>query len=294
MVLGDQKLHIVSGKGGVGKSSVAAAMAFRLAEKGKKVLLAELGENSFYAPFFQLKELDFKGQELRQNVQIAKWDWPDCLQDYVNHFIKIETLSRMFFKNRVMKNLMAIAPGLPELSVLGKATSHVRDVGPSMDYDTIVLDSYATGHTLSLVRAPLAMSESIGVGPMGVQAKAIHETLSNPEITSFTCVTTTEELPTVESIEFVQELLDEFGIHTQIVANRLLEPPCSLEEIQSVLNSQDQGLRDFSSYLEKSLQRQNKNLERLQTTSDKVAKCPLVLAGETKMQITERLSECFH
>ena len=86
-----QELHFITGKGGVGKSTVALAMAYKKSQEGKKVLLVELGDQSFYKEFLDLDEVGFNPTSLKKNLDISLWSGGDCLKEYARHFLKIRS-----------------------------------------------------------------------------------------------------------------------------------------------------------------------------------------------------------
>jgi anion-transporting ArsA/GET3 family ATPase len=140
----------VSGKGGVGKSLVAAALASGAAEVGRKTLLVETGDRSYYRDFLGLSRVDHEPRPSGLGFDVALWSGESCLREYVLHLLKLERLYKIFFENKVMRALVNVAPGLGEIAILGKITSGVRKVGPPLNYDTIVVDMPATGHALAL------------------------------------------------------------------------------------------------------------------------------------------------
>lgn len=218
-----QKIKFVTGKGGVGKSIVAASLALKEAKRGQRVLLIELGEHSFYADFFGMPEIQFKPQRLAQNLDVSIWDGGRCLREYAQHLVKIQSLTDMFFDNPVMRTFVNAAPALAELAIVGKATSGHRHVGPELPYDQIIIDTFATGHFLALLRAPLGMAEAVSFGPMGEQSMNIHRVLMNHELTSFTVVAIAEELVITETQELIDVLDHEFKIKPQVVVNKCVE-----------------------------------------------------------------------
>ena len=222
-----QKIHFFTGKGGVGKSLLAASYAHALAEKSDDgpVLLAELAERSFYKDFLPLNTVGYKptvSENLSKNLSICQWSTADCLKEYALHLLKIESLYKLFFENPVSKSLIQVAPGLQELAILGKATSGARGHGPKMQFPKIVIDAFATGHFMSLFRAPKAMSEIISFGPMGEQSRSIDRWLRDPDFCEVHIVTLAEELPTTEAIELYHQIKTEFGITPKVYLNKLL------------------------------------------------------------------------
>ncbi len=264
MSLSQKQIILVTGKGGVGKSTVAAALALRETQKGRKTLLVELGDDSFYEPFFNLQKLNYEPQQIAPNLFVAIWDAEHCLREYVLHFLKIERLYKIFFDNRVMRTFIRAAPAVSELAILGKVTSNFRHHGPPMPFDLVVVDAYATGHFLALLRAPKGLSEAVRSGPFGEQSAGIMNTLLNPEVTGFVIVALAENLPVVETEELWRALKTEFGIEAEVICNRILETQIAEEKLTEVSNSKKyQSLFSFTVYLQYILKRQRESLARL-------------------------------
>ncbi len=223
-----QKIHFFTGKGGVGKSLLAACYARALAEKHNHgpVLLAELTERSFYRDFLGLENVFYRPvpiEKLSSNLSVSQWSTNDCLKEYALHLLKIESLYKLFFENTVSKSLIQVAPGLQELAILGKATSSVRKHGPQMPFSEIVIDAFATGHFMNLFRAPKAMSEMISFGPMGEQSRGIDQWLRDANFCHVHIATLAEDLPITETIELYNNLKSEFGITAKVYLNKILK-----------------------------------------------------------------------
>lgn len=218
-----QKIIFVSGKGGVGKSSVAGAIAMSFAESGKKTLLVELGDHSYFEIAWKLSPVAYKPLPVENNLDIALWSAQDCLREYALHLLKVERLYKLFFENPVMRTLINVAPALKELAILGKITSQPRKHGPPLDYDVLVVDAFATGHFLALLAAPVGMAQAVQFGPMGEQSRGIDQVIRNPEICSYVLVSLPEELPLQETLELQAKLTEKFSIQSSIVLNKVLQ-----------------------------------------------------------------------
>ncbi len=194
------KIHFVTGKGGVGKSLFSLALAHKLSQSSNRVILAELGEVSFFEYLFESTSpsLPFK---------IEQWDGHTCLKQYVKYLLKIEALYKLFFENSITRTLVDAAPGLKELAILGKITSGPpRNMGPKIEADCLVVDAFSSGHFLALLQAPLAMAQTFRFGPMAEQSKKIIDVINDPGITQIHIVTLSEELPLTEAFELSDNL----------------------------------------------------------------------------------------
>lgn len=289
--LASKRIVFVTGKGGVGKSTVSAALALRISKMGKRCLLAEIGDLSFYQNFFGLEQVSLKPTAIAENLDVVLWDADSCLREYVLHYLKVERLYNLFFENRVTKALINAAPALRELSLLGKITSGIRGIGAPVPYDCIVIDAYATGHSLALLRAPRGISDVIKIGPMGDQSRDIMKVLSNEDTTAYVIVTLAEELPTIESIELEESLLKEVGIHAHVICNRVLTPPLTLQELNFESVNQDKSANTFVSYLRAVLKRQNEHLARLRNKFSAVQVIPLWLGSSPGMDLIRKMGD---
>lgn len=272
----EQKIIFVTGKGGVGKSAVAAGMALAKAKAGKKTLLVELGDQSFYKDYFDLKtQVSYQPQKLRENLDVALWSGPECLKEYARFLLKLESVYKLFFENAVTRSLIQVAPALSELAVMGKVTSHPRKIGPPLNYDCIVVDAFATGHFLALLKAPLGMAEAVRFGPMGEQSRSVNEVLKNKSICSYYVVSLPEELPVQEAIELSQGIKKVLGVSPIHLFNRLVSP--SAEALMTPVT--ENYLQDFQKYLRK-MSEQEKSLSKKLKADGEVKNIPQIYSIE--------------
>jgi anion-transporting ArsA/GET3 family ATPase len=251
----------------VGKSTIAAALAISLARAGFKTLLVELGEKGFYRLVFNV-EIGHEPRLLSPHLSLARWDGEDCLKEYLLHLLKLERVVDLFFENRVMKSLVQAAPGLKELALAGKITSGVRGVGPTLPFDRIVVDAYSTGHFRALVESPHAMANAIPVGPMGEQSRSIDAVLKSPVNSCYHIVVTPEELPVVEGLELVRFVQEKFNIAPEVILNRWLAPPVTLDELKVLPSS------EFTGYLRFLLERQTSLENDILQVTKKIKRVP--------------------
>lgn len=268
-----QHIHFVTGKGGVGKSMLSLGMAQKFAESGKKTLLVELGEHSFFEDLLSLEGVHFQPIKAAENLEITLWSGAECLREYARHLIKIESLAKLFFENPVMKTFINVAPALPELAIMGKLTSTYRNHGPKLPYEIIVVDCYSTGHFLSLMRAAAGMAEVIKMGPMGEQSRTINAAIRNSELCSYHIVTLAEELPVEESRELMATLISEFKIQPQLIFNKILNSPLSSTELAKVDEADNMYI--FANYLKYQLERQKASIDSFATHGVDIKKVSL-------------------
>ena len=244
--LAERKIAIVTGKGGVGKSTISLALAVREAKRGKKVLLVELGTAQFFSELSR-KTVDFTPRQVFScwpGLHLARWTGRECLQEYVSGILKLGPLVTAFFSHPVMKALIDAAPALSDVATLGKLTSNCRDVASNLDFDLIILDGFSTGHFLSMLKAPLGLAESIRFGPMGTQSREIHDVLTNLDFCSYVVVALPEEYAVQEAIEMHDELKSEFGISPHLIVNQML-PQVELKTTTTAFSQYLRSRYDF-------------------------------------------------
>ena len=244
-----KKILFVSGKGGVGKSLVAAAVAAQAAREGRRTLLVELGETSYFKDFWNLDSVTHEPRPAPGGFDLALWSGETCLREYVLHYLKMEKLYSVFFENRVMRALINVAPGLAEIAMLGKITSGIRRVGPSLDYDLIVVDCFATGHALALLRAPQGFGEAVKFGPMGTHSREIDAIIHDGGACAYWAVTLLEELPVTETLEFVRALRDDLGLASGVIGNKAVGAPVAADELARLANEERGPVAEFAGYL---------------------------------------------
>ena len=234
-------IHLVTGKGGVGKSLTAAALAKSLADRGRKTLLVELGERSYLRHLFHV-DVGPEPTSVSPHLTLSRWEGEACLREYLIYLLKIERVVKLFFDNKIMRALVQAAPALKELALLGKITSGPREIGPPLPYDEIVVDAFATGHFRALWRAPIGLAEAIPFGPMGEQSRSIVDVMKDPQNTRYYVCMIPEELPVTEGLELAQDIERELGQKARLILNRVLETGL---EPESLVQLNKSGFTDY-------------------------------------------------
>jgi anion-transporting ArsA/GET3 family ATPase len=214
----DKRLLIVSGKGGAGKSTAAAAMAVAAARRGKRVLIVEIGEEERITPIFGAPRAGYEGARVYERGTGAVWAMcltaPEALREYAMRSVKFEMLYEAVFENRVMRYFTAAAPGLDELTIMGKIEFLQRDqFDPShaARFDLMIFDAPATGHGLAFFKVPRMAMSMARVGPLHAMAERMWRLLADPERTAFNIVAWPEEMSVNESIE-LHAAAEELGL----------------------------------------------------------------------------------
>jgi len=223
MVLDDllrRRLVFLSGKGGVGKSTLGLALCLAARERGKRVLLVEIDTPLEAARVLGRGPSGPEETEVSPGLFTVNLDPRGVMDEYVRHAVPTAMLSRRVIESPLYHRFFAAAPGLPDLMVLGKIMTleeaHDRWSGKPR-YDLVVVDAPATGHGLSLLRVPLAASKAVPVGPIGHNARRILAMLRDAKRTTLALVAIPEEMAVVEAVEFHETAAREVGIHTSAV-----------------------------------------------------------------------------
>ncbi len=222
MELFDKKIIFMTGKGGVGKSTLTGAFALKAAASNKRVLIIELGTESTLCSYFNIKQLCHYPKVITKNLSLLNLTAENSLREYFLHLFKVDLIFKLFFENKVMRTFLNVAPALKEIAILGKITSGLRKVGSPMPYDLIIVDSFSTGHTLALLRAPKGIQEIMKVGPLMRQCEDINHILQNPQMVGCVVTTLPEELPITESLELLNTLKKEFHIQPSLIINKMI------------------------------------------------------------------------
>lgn len=275
---GASLIHLVSGKGGVGKSTLAAALAWSLANQGRKTLLVELGERGYFRHLF-FADIGAQPLSVNSHLAVTRWEGEACLREYLRHLIKIERVVNLFFDNRVMRALVQAAPALKELALLGKITSGPRKIGPPMPYDDVVVDAYATGHFRALWRAPMGLAEAIPFGPMGEQSRSIVATVKDPTLTRIYIAMIPEELPVTEGLELARDVERELGQKPTLLLNRWLESPIEREQLKPFAG------QAFADYLSVLLERQSAAGRQVDASGLTAARLPWLFSNAASEKI---------
>ncbi|MFD4538382.1 ArsA family ATPase [Streptomyces bauhiniae] len=206
------RLQVVSGKGGTGKTTVAAALALALADEGKRTLLVEVEGRQGIAQLFGTEALPYEERKIATapgggEVYALAIDAEQALLDYLQMFYKLGSAGRALRKIGAIDFATTIAPGLRDVLLTGKACEAVRrkDKHGAFLYDHVVMDAPPTGRITRFLNVNDEMAGLAKIGPIHTQAQAVMRVLKSAE-TAVHLVTLLEEMPVQETADGIAEL----------------------------------------------------------------------------------------
>jgi anion-transporting ArsA/GET3 family ATPase len=219
-----RRLLVVTGKGGVGKSTVAAALGLVAAERGKRVLIVDVDAKGTIAERFECGPINFTPREVMPGISLMAMDTEASLAEYIRLNMRIPIIGRLGPLARALDFVATAAPGVREILTIGKVCWEVREsIEGRADWDLVIVDAAATGHVIAQLGAADAIGELVAVGPVRGQTAWMSELLADPAITALNVVTTPEEMPVAETIDLVARARSELKVPLgAIIVNRVL------------------------------------------------------------------------
>lgn len=233
----DPRFVFVTGKGGVGKTTVCAARALALAARGQRVLVAMCNAKERLSTMLGAPPVGPEITEVAERVWAVNIDPERALVEYGGITLKSRALVSLIFDNRYVRAFFRATPGVHEWAMLGKAwwhTTEIDDAGRPR-FDVVMVDAPATGHGLDMLRVPKVIVEVVPPGILRRDAERAWSMFRDPAQTGVIVVSLPEELPATETTELVASLRGELGLPVRsLVVNRVL-PPLFDERERSIL-----------------------------------------------------------
>ena len=215
----DRRLLFVTGKGGVGKSTVAAALALLSAQRGRRTLACDLDAKGDLSALFETTALDFAARQVFPGLWAMAMHTEESLDEYLRLQLRIPGFSRMGALAKAFDFVATAAPGVREILTVGKLAYEVRE----RHFDMLVADASATGQVVGQLTAPQAINSLVRVGAIRSQTDWVVDILADHATTGLVAVTTAEEMPVRETIDLVRRINDETDVEVAaIVVNRVL------------------------------------------------------------------------
>jgi anion-transporting ArsA/GET3 family ATPase len=258
----DRRLQLLLGKGGVGRSTLSAALGLYLSGRGRRVLLCEMRSQRALPPLF--------GREASSPGPVALApgiDWMGlspglALSTYAGLRLRFRAVARAVFESPRVRHFLAAVPALAEILMLGHLC-HLAEQGPA---EAVILDAPSTGPALLMLESPRTILQTAPAGPLRDGARWIHEWLSDPRRTALHRVTLAEELPVSESLELDErlrraELPDGLWLLNRLLPEDLDAP--AEAALARLASAPDDPARQALAYFRERLSRQRRELARL-------------------------------
>ena len=226
----ERRLVIVTGKGGTGKTTVAAALSVAAAGAGLHTLLVEVGRDEQVPSLFAAGSppAGYAGREVHPGITAMRIDPFEALGEYLALQLGVSAPVALVLRNRAFRQLMEAAPGWRELITLGKIW-HLEQMQASPGrarWDLIVVDAPATGHGVTFLSAPRVVVSALRAGPLRRHAAQVEALVEDPVRTALLPVALAEELPVRETEQLIRKLESEVGIGVdRVVVNAMLPRP---------------------------------------------------------------------
>ncbi|NRA64029.1 MAG: AAA family ATPase [Pseudobacteriovorax sp.] len=237
-----RKVILITGKGGIGKTTVAAGLAQYAAAQGKKVCLVESSSRDQLSPLFGVDAVGHNLSELQKNIFAINLKPAENFRDFVTIHLGFAKLFERVFTKAIVQSFIKMLPGVAELTLLGRLF-YFSELEKDQSFDLIIFDGFASGHFLSLLKTPDAVLNSGMVGPIIKETQRVRDFLLDPQRVATVIVTMAEKIVMKEAVDFAVRLEKEVGAGPQaVIVNRCL--PSTLDQPSSEIiedNSLDQN-----------------------------------------------------
>ena len=284
----EKRLIFFAGKGGVGRTTLSAAIGLAHARRKRRTLVVEMGstpqmpalfgleKRSSYEPFRLMKELPLYTCHLTPKAALA---------EYGVMKLKMRSIYKLVFENDFMRRLLEWVPGMDELLLIGKIwfIEQQRDRSGRPMYDRIIIDAPATGHGVSLLQLPAVIVDAVKSGPFATDSRPIRDLLQDPTRTLVHLVSLPEELPVRETLELSNRIQNDLNISLGCCfVNRVWPKPFTAREqrivgqLRAAVRGRDQGIDTMMDQVINASRRRDKQQKHIQTLGDELTGLPII------------------
>lgn len=225
----DHRVIVITGKGGTGKTTVAAILGEAARRAGQRVLIAETAPVESIAHLFEdrAQPLGYAGRELQPGLVGMRIDPFSALAEYLGLQIGLRSLANRVLHTQTFQQLLEAVPGWRELIILGKVwhLEQQREPNGRPTHDLIIVDAPSTGHGLTFLDVPRVVQQAVRTGPLTRHASWVEALIHDRERTLLLPVTLPEELPVLETVELVDRARKSIDIAVdRIIVNSMPHP----------------------------------------------------------------------
>src|SRR3954470_19780119 len=298
-LLRDRALLYVTGKGGVGKTTVAAAIGLAAARLGRRTIVCEVAEQGRMSRAFARHGVRPEQEvELTEGLSAITIDPQQALEEWLAKQLGGGPTGRLLGHSHAFQYFVAAAPGAKELITIAKVwelAQRERWDRHNRTYDLVIVDAPASGHGIGMLTTPRTFGEIARVGPIRRQAYRVSEMLADPDRTGYVAVALPEEMPVNETIELEAKLRKAIGLGLDaVVMNAMWPEPFTAHDVTKLRAAEPTGGVAAALAVHERVKAQRVHLRRLQSETDvPVTTLPFVFESELELAHYEQLARAF-
>jgi anion-transporting ArsA/GET3 family ATPase len=290
-----QKLWLVTGKGGVGKTTLAGALGLYSASLGADTLVVETHGLNHLGDLLGKPKTEYRPRRIQKKLWLAQINAEEALEEYLLQQIKIKTIYNAVFKNKYVRHFMDAAPGLVELLTIGKIWALTRGkghYGNKRSFDRVIVDAPSTGHGLSLLTVPEVVAQAVRVGPLKTKSEQILDLIRDETKTMVWLATLAEDMPVAEATEMATTLKEKVRVALGPILVNGLWPDLISEASQKKLAEWKEMPPLVASYRSR-FELSRFYLDKLKTnlSGNQFWEIPLIYDVTSPLEITSEISE---